>query len=154
MTQKISICAPSYNIIGLYLRNWGTYRESEKTLNSNVSPTFSQYGKLRPTGGWDLLASLGHPSKFQRVSHLGSFTAQGSSSLHQPNFAALNRDRHLYSAGQPSRWALTHILVIWLVFGGFELFDIYLRIALVYWYHYSCGLNAKPLCMPAWWPLP
>ena len=30
----------------------------------------------------------------------------------QPNFAALNRGRHLYSAGRPSRWALAHILVI------------------------------------------
>ena len=30
---------------------------------------------------------------------------------HQPNFAALNRGRHLYSAGRPSRWALAHILV-------------------------------------------
>jgi len=28
------------------------------------------------------------------------------------NFAALNRGRHLYSAGQPSRLALAHILVI------------------------------------------
>ena len=29
----------------------------------------------------------------------------------QPNFAALNRGRHLYSNGRPSRWALAHILV-------------------------------------------
>ena len=29
----------------------------------------------------------------------------------QPNFAALNRGRHLYSAGRPSRWALAYILV-------------------------------------------
>jgi len=29
----------------------------------------------------------------------------------QPNFAALNRGRHLYAAGRPSRWALAHILV-------------------------------------------
>ena len=29
----------------------------------------------------------------------------------QPNFAALNRGRHLCSAGRPSRWALAHILV-------------------------------------------
>ena len=27
-------------------------------------------------------------------------------------FAALNRGRHLYLAGWPSRWALAHILVI------------------------------------------
>jgi len=30
----------------------------------------------------------------------------------QPNFAALNRGRHVYSAGRPSRCALAHILVV------------------------------------------
>jgi len=49
--------------------------------------------------------------KFQRLSRLGSVTAWQSSSEHQPNFAALNRRRHLRSAGRPSRWALAHILV-------------------------------------------
>jgi len=34
------------------------------------------------------------------------------SSGRQPNFAALNTGRHLYSAGRPSRSALTHILVM------------------------------------------
>jgi len=72
---------------------------------------FSQYNELRPTSGWDLLASLGHPSKFQRLSPLGRVTARHSSSGRQPNFAALNRGRHLYSARRPSRWALAHILV-------------------------------------------
>jgi len=33
------------------------------------------------------------------------------SSGHQPDFAALNRGRHLCSAGRPSGWALAHILV-------------------------------------------
>ena len=42
---------------------------------------------------------------------LGSVTPRPSISVRQPNFAALNRGRHLYSAGQPSRWALAHILV-------------------------------------------
>ena len=70
-----------------------------------------QYSELRPTSGWDLLASLRHPCKFQCVSLLGIVTAQQSSSGHQPNFAALNRGRHLYSAGRPWRWALAHILV-------------------------------------------
>jgi len=64
---------------------------------------------LRATSGWDLLASLRHPCKFQWVSHLGSVTARHSSSGRQPNFVALNRGRHLYSAGRPSRWALAHI---------------------------------------------
>jgi len=71
-----------------------------------------EYGELRPTSGWDLLASLRHPCKFQRVSRLGSVTVRHSSSGRQPNFAALNRGRHLYLEGRPSRWALAHILVL------------------------------------------
>jgi len=47
----------------------------------------SQYGDLRPTNGWDLLASLGHPSKFQRVLRLGFVTAPTSLNRGQPNFA-------------------------------------------------------------------
>ena len=35
-----------------------------------------------------------------------------SSSGRQPNFAALNRGRHLCLAGRPSCWALAHILVL------------------------------------------
>jgi len=70
-----------------------------------------QYGELRPANGWDQLAGLGHPIIFQRISRLSSVTARQSSSGRQPNFAALNRGRHLCSAGRPSRWALAHILV-------------------------------------------
>jgi len=81
-------------------------------LNTDTSSTCTHNnGELRPTNGWDLLASLGHRCKFQRVSHLGSVTARISGSEHQPNFAPLNRGRHLYLAGWPSRWALAHILV-------------------------------------------
>ena len=47
----------------------------------------SQYGKLQPTSGWDRFGSLGHPSKFQRVSRLGFITALTSLSAGQPNFA-------------------------------------------------------------------
>ena len=70
-----------------------------------------QYGELQPTNGWDLFGSLGHPSYFQRLPRLDSVTARQSSSERQPNFVALNRGRHLCSAGWPSRWALAHILV-------------------------------------------
>jgi len=38
-------------------------------------------------------------------------TARQSNSGRQPNFAALNTGRHLYSAGRPSRWTLAHIPV-------------------------------------------
>jgi len=34
------------------------------------------YGELRPTSGWDRFGSLGHPSYFQRLPHLGSVTAR------------------------------------------------------------------------------
>jgi len=70
-----------------------------------------QYGKLRPTSGWDSFGSLQHPSRFQQVSRLGIVTAWHSCSWHQPNFAALNRGHRLYSAGRPSCWALVRILV-------------------------------------------
>jgi len=46
----------------------------------------SQYGERWPTSGWDWFGSLGHPSKFQRVSHLGFVTAP-SLNRGQPNFA-------------------------------------------------------------------
>ena len=62
----------------------------------------------------------GHPCKFQRVSRLRSVTARYSSSRRQPNFAALNTGRHIYAAGWPSRWAMTHILVD-IVFGPVRL---------------------------------
>ena len=64
---------------------------------------------LRPTSGWDRFTSLGHPCKFQQLSHLDSVTARHSSSERQPSYAALNRGRHLCLAGRPSRWALAHI---------------------------------------------
>ena len=45
------------------------------------------------------------------LSYIGSVNAQHSSTGHQPNFMAFSRERHLYSEGRPSRWALAHILV-------------------------------------------
>jgi len=80
------------------------------------SPISSQCGELWPTSGWDLLASLRHPCKFQWVLRLGSVTARHSSNGRQPNCAALSIGRHPYSAGRPSRWALAHISSL-----GFEL---------------------------------
>ena len=86
--QEFAICAPLHNFV-----------------KQQYLPHMSlQYGELRPTGGWDRFISLGHPSKFQRLSHLGIVTARYSSSVRQPNFAVLNRGRHLYWAGRPSRW--------------------------------------------------
>ena len=69
-----------------------------KIVKQQYLPHISlQYGERRPTSGLDLLASLGHPSKFQRLSRLCSVTARHSGSGREPNYAALNRGRHLYS---------------------------------------------------------
>ena len=82
----------------------------ENLLSSNISSTcchnIVNFGQLAA----DIDSVVwGYPCKFQRVSRLGSVTARHSSIWRQPNFAALNRGRHLCSAGRPSRWALAHI---------------------------------------------
>ena len=43
------------------------------------------------------------------LSYIVSVSARHRSSEREPNFAALSRGRHLYSAGWPSCWALAHI---------------------------------------------
>jgi len=45
--QKFAICAPSHNFVGLYLRNYSTYRQSEKIVKQQYHPHMSlQYGPL------------------------------------------------------------------------------------------------------------
>jgi len=107
-TQKIAILAPSHNFVGLYLHSWGMYQQSEKILlNIDTSSTcphnMVNFGLLTVEICWRV---WGTPSNF-------NVTARHSSSGRQPNFAALNRGRHLYSAGRPSRWALAHVLVLY-----------------------------------------
>ena len=57
-TQKIAIWAPSHNFVGLYLRNWGMYRQLGKNvLNNNTSSTCSadnmvNFGLLTAENCW------------------------------------------------------------------------------------------------------
>jgi len=89
------------------------WQVEKNLLSSNISSIRPHnMANLWPTSGWDWFGCLGHPSTFQRVSRLGSITAGHSSSAHQPNFAALNRGRHLYVPGRPSRLASAHILFL------------------------------------------
>ena len=76
-------------------------------LSSNISPTCPHnvvnfgllvWGSPANFHGFRILAVLLH-----------SIVVGGGC---KPNFVALNRGRHLYSAGRPSRWALAHILVL------------------------------------------
>jgi len=48
--------------------------------------------------------------------------------------AALNRWRHLYSAGRPSRWALTHILVC-------------------FWLKWLLSIVSNFYCVDSWWSI-
>jgi len=113
MTQKSSYAHHRTSLPG-YISPNKTHIDNRKKLvkQQYLLHMSSQYGELRTTSGWDLLASLGHPTKFQRVSRLGSFTARHSSSGRQPNFAVLNIGRHVCSAGRSLLWALARILVV------------------------------------------
>jgi len=90
--QKFAIWAPTLSgyVFASKARidNW-----KKNSLNSKLLHMSSQYGELRPTSGWDLLASLRHPSTFQRVSRFGSVTARHSTSGRRPNFAACVEQR-------------------------------------------------------------
>jgi len=75
----------------------------------------SQYGELRSTSCWDLLASLWHSTKFQRISGFGSVNLlYGTLGVGVNKTAALSRGRQLYSALRPSRWAMAHIVVVYI----------------------------------------
>ena len=102
-----------------HIDNW------KKLVKQQYLPHISpQYGELRLLAAeivsslWALwLPSFRHFGASQLISTgFASWqhycvTARYCSNGHQPNFAALNRGRHLYSAGWPSRWALAQILV-------------------------------------------
>jgi len=67
----------------------GICRPSEKKIvrQQYLLHISSQYGELRPTSGWDRFVSLGHRSKFERVSRLRLVTTATSLNKSQPNFA-------------------------------------------------------------------
>jgi len=72
--HHFSTIAQLCQAVSSQLRHVGTI--GKKLVKRRYLLHMSSYGELRPTNGWDLLASLGHPCKFQLVSHLGSVTAR------------------------------------------------------------------------------
>jgi len=58
-----------------------------KLVKQHYLPMSLQYGELRSTTGWDRFVSLGHASKFQRVSRLAFVTVATSLTGGQPHFA-------------------------------------------------------------------
>jgi len=146
-TQKIATCAPSRNIVRLYLRNEGMYRQPEKMLNSNVSSTcthnMANFGPLTAEIGWRIWST---PSKFQRVSSVGFVTAATSFTGGQPNFArrlavswAGTLYIHFQPAGRPSRWASAHI--VGLIFNPRD----QSKVPGSFWVHVSDGSWPTPL---------
>ena len=59
--QKLAIWAPSHNFVGLYLRNKGTYRQSEKNLLNSISSTcpynMVNFGPLAVEIRWQVLGT-------------------------------------------------------------------------------------------------
>jgi len=84
--------------------NW-----KKNLLSSNISSTcrhnMVNFGLLAAE---IVLGVWGTPATFNGFRVLAALL-HGSSSERQPNFAAVNRGRHLCSAGRPSCWALAHI---------------------------------------------
>ena len=78
-------------------------------LNSNTSSicphNMVNYGPLAAAIGSGVWGTSANFNGFRVLAALLHGTRGGR----QPNFAALNRGRHLCSAGRPSRWALVHI---------------------------------------------
>jgi len=73
-----------------------------------VSP---QYGELRPLAAEIVSLVWGTPANFSGFRILAALL-HSTLVVGVSQTAAFNRGRHLYSAGQPSRWALAHILVV------------------------------------------
>jgi len=90
-TQKID------NFVGLYLRSWGMYRQSEKNLlNADTSSTcphnMVNFGLLTTEICWRV---WGTPANFNDFRVLAASLHGTLVFLRQPNFAALNRRRHI-----------------------------------------------------------
>jgi len=108
-SRHLGIIAQLCRDISLQLRHVSTIEKN--LLSSNISSTCPHnMVNLGPLAAEITSLVWGTPANFNRFHFLAALL-HGTLGL-QPNFAVLNRGRHLYSAGQPSRWVLAHILVI------------------------------------------
>ena len=94
--QKIAICAPSHNFVGLYLCNYGMYRQSEKyllrsSICSRCPHNIVNFGPLAAeivSGVW------GTPATFSGFRVLAALL-HASQAVSVSQTAALTRGRHL-----------------------------------------------------------
>jgi len=110
-TQKIAKNCPSghhrTNLLGYIFATNACIDNRKK--NSNISPTclhnMVDFGPLAADICWRV---WGTPANFNGFRVLAALL-HGTLVVSVSQTAALNRGRHLYSAGRPSRWALAHI---------------------------------------------
>ena len=113
-SPKIAIWAPSHKFVKLYLRNQGPRHAStigKNLLSSNMSSrcphNMVNIRPLTAENDWRVWGTLSYFSGYRVLAAL----LHGSQVAGVSQTAALNRGRHLCSAGRPSPWALAHILV-------------------------------------------
>ena len=89
------------------------YRQWEKNLlSSNISSTCPHnMVNFGPPAAEIVSLVWGTPGNFNGFRVFAALL-HGTVVVGVSQTAALNRGRHLYSAGRPSRWALAHILVL------------------------------------------
>jgi len=98
--RQLRTIAQLCRAISLQLRHTSTI--GKNLLSSNISPTCT-YNMVNfgPLAAEIISLVWGTPANFNGFRVLAAL-------LHSQT-TALNRGRHLYSAGRPSRWALAHI---------------------------------------------
>ena len=125
-TQKSRQKSPSghhrTNSSGYIFANKACIDNRKNLLSSNISSTcphnMANFGPLAAE-----IVSLvwGTPANFNGFRVLAALL-HGTLVVGVSQTAALNRGRHLYSAGRPSRWAFAHILVLLCFFPSFFFF--------------------------------
>jgi len=98
-----------------------------------------QYGELRPTNGWDRLASLGHPTEFHPVSRLAFVTEATLLTGGQPNFS-----RCLSVSWAGKLYTLSGAFAPWRNFATCKIHFTFQSCVLLYWQHYCTTLQQRP----------
>jgi len=83
---KIASAHHRTNLSGYIFATKACIDNRKNMLNCNMSST-CPHNMVNVANGWDWFASLGHPSKFQRVSRHGFVTEPTSLNGGQPTFA-------------------------------------------------------------------
>ena len=130
------------------------YRQSEKNLlSSNISSTCPHnMVKFGPLAAEIVSLVWCTPGNFNGFRVLAALL-HGTLVVGVSQTAALNRGRHLYSAGRPSRWTLAHILVSFFLLSLTKEPDNNtpaIKNVYVTWSHVRCAFCCS--CILAWLP--